>query len=76
MPARHPNKHVRAVIADAEARGWTFHKSGRSGHAFGFLGCPRQERDGCIVAIYSTPRNVEAHARRIRRAVEACPHII
>jgi hypothetical protein len=76
MPAKHPNKHVREVIAYAESRGWTFHKAGRSGHAFGFLRCPRHTREGCIVAVYSTPRNVEDHARRIRRAVDACPHII
>ena len=77
MPtARHPDKHIREAIAHAEALGWTFHKSGRSGHAFGTLRCPRGDRTGCSVGVYSTPRNPEAHARRIRREVDACPHII
>ena len=74
MPARHPNKHIRAAIANAESLGWTFRKSGRSGHAFGSLLCPRGARDGCNIAVYSTPRNPEAHANRVRRAVDACPH--
>ena len=71
---RHPNKHVREVIEYAESRGWTFVPSGRSGHRFGTLRCPAGFRGGCSFPVYSTPRNVESHSRRIREYVDACPH--
>ena len=33
------------------------------------------DREGCQHAVYCTPRQPEAHARDIRRAVDHCPHL-
>ena len=68
---RHPNKEVEAAIAAAEHAGWTVHLS--KGHAWGHLYCPLSTREGCIVAVWSTPRNPENHAKGIVRAVKRCP---
>lgn len=68
--SRHPNKEVEAAVAYAEARNWTFRKMGHWGRLF----CPQADRDGCQVAVNSTPRNPEIHARQIIRAIDRCPH--
>ena len=73
MPTpRHPNKDIQAAVAYALERGWRLAKS--NGHAWGRLFCPRGARDGCQIAVYSTPRNPTAAARTIRREVDKCPH--
>jgi hypothetical protein len=68
----HPNKEIEAAIQYAESRGWRFVAS--AGHIYGKLYCPGGERGACIQSVYSTPRVPERHARRIRRAVDNCPH--
>jgi hypothetical protein len=68
------NKHIREAIGYAQERGWTFTKASGRAHIFGTLWCPRGGRDGCRFRVYSTPRSPEDHARRIRRAVDGCPH--
>lgn len=70
---RHPNKHIERAILYAESLGWWVEMSKR-GHAWGHLLCPRSTREGCIIGIWSTPRNPENHARHIRRRVDTCPH--
>lgn len=72
--AGHPNKHIREAIKYAEANGWTFAKAASRAHIFGVLWCPRADRTGCRFRVYSTPRSPQDHARRIRRAVDSCPH--
>jgi hypothetical protein len=74
--ARHPSKHIQAAIEYAEARGWTFTKSGPRAHVYGMLLCPYRKRDGHRQAVFSTPRAPQNHARRIMRAVDRCPHSI
>jgi hypothetical protein len=69
---RHPNKHIEQAIQYAEGLGWRVEIS--HGHAWGFLLCPLQTRDGCIVPVYSTPRVPEWHARKIRNEVDNCGH--
>ena len=70
--ARHPHKEIEAAVAEAESRGWRVLVGGS--HAWGFLYCPERSRDGCRVSVHSTPRDPEAHARRVRREVAGCPH--
>jgi hypothetical protein len=70
--AKHPNKHIREAIEYAENHGWRFVKSAPRAHSFGKLYCPQP--GGCIEFVRSTPRNPEAHARDLRRAVDRCPH--
>ena len=48
--------------------------SGPGGHAWGVLHCPRRGRDGHRKSVWSTPRNPFAHAKDLRRAVNACDH--
>jgi hypothetical protein len=69
---RHPDKHIEKAIQLAETLGWTVEMS--RGHAWGHLLCPLHTRDGCIVAVFSTPRSPENHARHIQREVDLCPH--
>lgn len=71
---RHPNKHIEAAVAYAESLGWRVEKSSGRAHCWGTLYCPRHDRDGCKVAVYSTPRVPENHARQLRSAVELCHH--
>lgn len=67
---RHPHKEIEAVVAYAEALGWRVVMQGHWGRLY----CPHADRDGCQVGVNSTPRNAEAHARQIKRAIERCPH--
>jgi hypothetical protein len=70
--SRHPNKEIESAIQHAEDRGWRVLAGGS--HAWGFLYCPEQTREGCRVPVYSTPRNPEGHARRILQRIDGCPH--
>jgi hypothetical protein len=69
---RHPNKHVELAIQYAEALGWRVETPGS--HAWGRLFCPYSTREGCIISVWSTPRNPENHARHLRHRVDWCPH--
>ena len=69
----HPDKHIEAAVAYAELNGWTVRMS--NGHAWGRLFCAFADRDGCIVSVWSTPRNAQNHAKAIMRAVDRCPHV-
>jgi hypothetical protein len=66
----HPNKHIREALKYAEECGWSFAKS--KGHAYGRIRCSFGHGD-CQMWIWSTPKNPEKHARRIRKTVDACP---
>lgn len=73
----HPNKHIEAAIAFAEATGWRFVPS--EGHAFGRLLCPLNDPTCqgyrfCQFSVWSTPRVPEHEARKIRHHVSHCRH--
>ena len=70
---RHPDKSIEQAVRHAESLGWTVEMS--NGHCRGHILRPLRTREGCIVGIFSTPRNPEGHARNIRRAVDViCRH--
>lgn len=69
---RHPNKHIEKAVKYAESLGWRVEIS--RAHGWGHLLCPQATREGCIVGVWSTPKNPENHARHIRREVDQCPH--
>lgn len=69
---RHPNKHIERAVKYAESLGWRVEIS--NGHAWGFLLCPERTRAGCLVGVWSTPRNPENHAHQLTRDVDLCPH--
>jgi hypothetical protein len=69
---RHTSKEVEKVVAYAESLGWRVVEG--SGHAWAYLYCPRADRSGCKIGVWSTPRSAENHARQIRRQVDSCPH--
>jgi hypothetical protein len=71
---RHTNKEIEKAICYAEEKRWVYQKAGRSAHAWGRLLCPFNESGGCMMSIWSTPRNTQAHANQIIRNVERCPH--
>ncbi len=66
----HPNKHIREALKYAASNGWNIVE--RGGHAWGRIYCQYGHVD-CWMMIWSTPRNPENHAKRIRRIVDACP---
>ena len=70
----HPNKQIREAVDYALDQGWRLRKAGPRAHIWGLLFCPRADRDGCRLAVLSTPRVPEHHARQIRRVVARCPH--
>ncbi|MBK5929084.1 hypothetical protein CCR82_00635 [Halochromatium salexigens] len=74
MTERHPHKAIRAAIAYAEERGWRCIKASGHAHIWGKLLCPLSSPDGCRFHLHSTPSHPEAHAARIRRAVDHCQH--
>ena len=69
---RHPKPAIEKVIEYAEQLGWRVELSG--GHAWGRLFCPFCSRTGCIISVWSTPRNADNHARQIRKVIDSCPH--
>jgi hypothetical protein len=71
--ARHPKKEVEAVLVLAEAEGWIVRPKD-SGHSWGSMACPGGA-DGCrIQPIWSTPKNPGNFAKKLRRAIQHCPH--
>lgn len=71
---KHPNKEIEESIRYAETNGWRYRETGGSAHAWGRLMCPLNNREGCIMSIWSTPRCSENHAKQIYRNVKSCPH--
>ena len=69
---RHPKAEIEKAVKYAEQLGWSVKIS--NGHAWGRLLCPFSSRDGCILSVWSTPKNADNHARHIRKVVDACPH--
>lgn len=71
---KHPNKEIEMAIRYAKFQGWHYKPTGNSAHAWGRLVCPLQMRAGCMMSIWSTPRNPYAHAEQITRKIDQCPH--
>jgi len=71
---RHPSAAVEAAVKYAEELGWRYKAPGKSAHSWGRLLCPEHSRDGCLMSVWSTPRNAENHAKKIIRKVDNCPH--
>lgn len=71
---KHSNKEIEQAIQYAEKNGWRYREAGNSAHAWGRLLCPLEDRQGCSMSIWSTPRDSENHAKQIRRNVRSCLH--
>lgn len=69
---RHSKKELEAVVEYAEQQGWDVLPGKR--HAKFKLRCKHHDRDGCKVSVWSTPADVDDHARNVRRAIDRCPH--
>lgn len=70
--SRHPNKEIEEAVSYAEQRGWTLVPA--KGHAWGRLYCKHHDRDGCMISVWSTPKNAGNHARALIRTIDRCPH--
>jgi len=68
---RHPKPSVEKAIQYAEKLGWRV-KISKRGHAWGKLLCPLASRMGCIITVWSTPKNEDNHARHIQNKVDSC----
>jgi len=71
---KHPNKEIEHALKYAESKGWRYHQSGNSAHAWGRILCPLSTREGHSMSIWCTPRSPENHAKQIIRNVDACEH--
>lgn len=69
---RHPHKEIEAAVSYAESQDWSWIKV--KGHAWGKLQCAYNDREGCTLFVWSTPRVPENHARQLRRDINRCPH--
>jgi len=70
--SRHPNKEIEAAVQHAEACGWIVEMS--KGHSWARLLCPLHTPDGCILFVWSTPRDNENHANSLLRSIDRCRH--
>jgi hypothetical protein len=68
----HPNKEIEAAVGHAEHLGWTVWMA--KGHAWGRLYCAHHDRDGCMISVWSTPKNTGNHAKDILRKIGKCAH--
>ncbi len=71
---KHAKKEIEEAVQYAEKMGWRYKEAGDSAHAWGRLLCPFEDRDGCSMSIWSTPKSAEVHATQIRRKINSCPH--
>ncbi|MCC5934567.1 MAG: hypothetical protein LAT75_10940 [Candidatus Cyclonatronum sp.] len=71
---KHPNKEIQKAIEYAQTQSWVLKDSGKSSHSWGRLMCPESSRNGCVISVWSTPRNPENHAKQILKMVNKCPH--
>lgn len=69
---RHPSKQIEEAISYAEDKGWRVEKAGARAHSWGRLLCPLADESGCIVFVYTTPRDDDNHARKVKRLVDKC----
>ena len=74
---KHANPDIEAAVQYAEANDWRYVPTGKSGHSWGKLRCPFNDKtcrcgDFCQNSIWSTPSNPSNHAKAIRRWVDAC----
>lgn len=74
MRPKHPNKEIDHAIHYAESKGWRYQATGNSAHAWGRMLCPLATREGHAMSIWSTPKNMQNHAKQIKRNVDACEH--
>lgn len=73
MRQRHPKKEIEEALQEAEAAGMRVED--QHGH-WGVIWCPGEEGDRCPRPfwVWSTPRNVQNHAKQIRRYVARWTH--
>jgi hypothetical protein len=75
---RHTSKEIEKVIQELEALGWELIE-GR-GHAWGILRCPTNDQECrcgefCQMSVWSTPKNSQQFAKKIRQKALACVNI-
>lgn len=75
MRRKHPNKEIESALRHAEEHAWVIELGGA--HAWGKMYCPYDDEtcrcgEFCINSIWSTPKNPQAHANALRRAVDKC----
>jgi len=71
----HKSKEIEAVLRELESLGWTIVEG--KGHAWGLLRCPANSEDCrcgefCQMSVWSTPKDPERHARKLRQKALAC----
>lgn len=74
---KHPNQEIDSAIDYAVENGWEVKDAGSSSHAWGRLKCPHNDSECrcgkfCLKSIWSTPKNLQNHAKQIRRIVDGC----
>lgn len=73
---KHPNKEIETVLQHAEANGWRVKES--DGHPWGQTYCPNHMDPccnggmWCRMSVWSTPKNPENDAKKIKRRIDNC----
>lgn len=81
MPRKkHPDPSIEKAVKYAESKGWIYVETGKSAHAWGKIKCPNNDKqcrcgEYCQNSIWSTPRNPESHAKKIRQWVDKCIYV-
>ena len=77
-------KHSKPVIEEAlqyaESKNWRVENSNSHAHSWGKMYCPYNKNDCrcgefCITSIWCTPKNIDNHAKQIKRCVDKCVHL-
>ena len=71
MGTYHQNKEINQAIEEAVSNGWEWFPSPK-GHCKGRLKCKLGHTEH-MFSVWSTPKNMENHAKDIRRKTSKCP---
>lgn len=75
---RHPSKEIEAVLRELEGLKWTVEPA--TGHAWGLVRCSENSAECrcgefCQMSVWSTPKNPQQFAKRLRQKALACVKI-
>ena len=73
---KHPNKDIEKALKHAESKGWTVEKHNGSGHCWGVMYCPTNNKcrggKNCTKSIWSTPAVAQNHAKDLKSIADKC----
>ena len=76
---KHPKPAIEHALQYAESQNWRIEESNSHAHGWGKMYCSQDDKDCrcgefCKNSIWSTPKNVDNHAKQIKRYVDNCKY--